>query len=48
MSTQALKAVATGQGATERASTIFDFLEHAKVRKGITAVRASTSGPIAC
>ena len=38
MSTQTLKAVATGQGATERAPTIFDFLEHAKVRKGITAV----------
>ena len=38
MSTQTLKAVATGQGSAEKAPTIFDFLEHAKVRKGITAV----------
>ncbi|WP_028998655.1 recombinase RecT [Azohydromonas australica] len=38
MSTQTLKAVATGQGSAEKAPTIFDFLEHTKVRKGITAV----------
>jgi recombination protein RecT len=38
MSTQALKAVATGQVAADKAPTIFDYLEHAKVRKGITAV----------